>query len=138
MKTGPCFPEARLAQLQAVCAREPRVAALYIFDLEHGDECNVAVLFTKTPTWPERLELELAVAKALGVEGVEIIDLRRMPLVSRYDVIHRGQSLYVGQPDTLAVFIEETLFHYMAYYPLLEALYWKVETKPLSPEMLES
>jgi hypothetical protein len=138
MKTGPCFPEARLAQLQTVCGQEPRVAALYLFDLERGRECNVAVLFTETPAWPERLELELAVAEALGVEGVELINLRRMPLVSRYDVIHRGQSIYVGQPEVLAVFIEETIFHYMAYYPLLEALYWKVETKPLSGEMLES
>jgi hypothetical protein len=120
-----------------VCSREPRVAALYVFDLEHGRECNVAVLFTETPSWPKRLELELAIANALGEEGIELIDLRRMPLISRYDVVHRGQSIYVGQPDVLAVFIEETLFHYMAYYPLLEALYWKVETKPLSSEMLE-
>ena len=137
MKTGPCFPEANLAELRAVCSREPRVAAVYVFDLEHGDECDVAVVFTETPAWPERLELELAVAKALGVEGVELINLRRMSLVSRYDVLNRGQSLYVGQPEVLAVFIEETIFNYMAYYPLLEALYWKVETKPLSSEMLE-
>jgi hypothetical protein len=96
----------------------------------------VAAVFTETPPWPERLELELAVARALGMEGVEIIDLRRMPLISRYDVVNRGEPIYVGDPEVLAVFIEETIVRYSAFYPLLEALYWKVETKPLAADML--
>jgi hypothetical protein len=137
MDTGPCFPESKLAKLRVVCEKEPRVAAVYAFDLQRGRECNLAALFTKTPSWPERLELELAVAHALDLEGGELIDLRRMPLVSRYDVINRGDPIYVGQPEKLAVFIEETVVRYSAFYPLLEALYWKVETKPLAEDMLE-
>lgn len=136
MDRGPCFPEAELAQLRAACGEEPRVAALYAFDLRRDADCNLAVLFTKTPPWPERLELELAVAEALGVGGVELINLRRMPLVSRYDVINRGEPIYVGYPEALAVFIEETIVRYSAFYPLLEALYWKVETKPLAEDLL--
>jgi hypothetical protein len=81
--------------------------------------------------------LELAVANALGLEGVELINLRRMPLISRYDVINRGEPVYVGEPEMLAVFIEQTIVRYSAFYPLLEALYWKVETKPLVEDRLE-
>lgn len=136
METGPCFPESNLARLRAVCEEEPRVAALYAFDLHPGRDCNVAALFTETPPWPERLKLEMAVANALEMEGVELINLRRMPLVSRFDVLNRGQPIYVGQPEMVAVFIEETIVRYSAFYPLLEALYWKVETKPLAEDML--
>jgi hypothetical protein len=52
-------------------------------------------------------------------------------------VINRGQPIYVGHPEDLAVFIEETVVRYSAFYPLLEALYWKVETKPLAADRLE-
>jgi hypothetical protein len=137
METGPCFPEARLAELGEVCQGEPCLAALYAFDLNRGGECNVAAVFTETPPWPERLELELIVAKALGLDRVELIDLRRMSLVSRYDVINRGEPIYVGQPEALAVFIEQTIARYLAFYPLLEALYWRVETNPLAEDKLD-
>jgi hypothetical protein len=136
MGTGPCFPESKLAKLRAVCEDEPCLAALYAFDLGRGDECNVAAVFAPTPPWSERLNLELSVASALGLEGVELINLRRMPLVSRYDVVNRGEPIYVGQPEVLAIFIEETIVRYSAFYPLLEALYWRVETKPLAEDML--
>jgi hypothetical protein len=137
MGTGPCFPENQLKQLREVCQRDPRVAALYAFDLRRSGECNVAAVFTETPPWPERLDLELAVAQALDMDGVELINLRRMPLISRYDVINRGEPIYVGDPELLAIFIEETVVRYSAFYPLLEALYWKVETKPLAADMLQ-
>jgi hypothetical protein len=119
------------------CQGERRLAALYAFDLDRGAECNVAAVFTETPPWPERLELELAVAKALGLDRVELIDLRRMSLVTRYDVINRGEPIYVGQPEKLAIFIEETIARYSAFYPLLEALYWRVETNPLAEDRLD-
>ncbi len=137
MGTGPCFSESKLSRLRAVCQKDPRVAALYAFDLRRRGDCNLAALYTRTPPWPGRLDLELAVAHALELEGVELINLRRMPLVSRYDVINRGEPVYVGNPEMLAVFIEETILHYSAYYPLLEALYWRVETGPLSEGLLE-
>ncbi len=131
-----CFSESRLSQLREICDQDPRVAALYAFDLQRSGECNVAAVYTETPPWPERLELELAVARALDMERVELIDLRRMPLVSRYDVVNRGEPIYVGEPEVLAIFIEETIVRYSAFYPLLEALYWQVETKPLAADML--
>lgn len=137
MGTGACFPESGLKKLREVCQQNPRVAALYAFDLRRSGECNVAAVFTETPPWPERLELELAVARALDMDGVELIDLKRMPLISRYDVINRGEPIYVGKPEMLAIFIEETVVRYSAFYPLLEALYWKVETKPLAADMLQ-
>jgi len=137
MGTGACFPESSLKKLREVCQQNPRVAALYAFDLHRSGECNVAAVFTETPPWPERLELELAAARALDMDGVELIDLKRMPLISRYDVINRGEPIYVGKPEMLAIFIEETVVRYSAFYPLLEALYWKVETKPLAADMLQ-
>jgi len=136
MGTVSCFSESKLKQLRDVCDPDQRVAALYAFDLRRSGDCNVAAVFTETPPWPERLELELAVARALTMEGVELIDLRRMPLIFRYDVVNRGEPIYVGDPEVLAVFIEETIVRYSAFYPLLEALYWKVETKPLAADML--
>ena len=131
-----CFSESSLDQLREICDHDPRVAALYAFDLQRSGECNVAAVYTETPAWPERLELELAVARALDMERVELIDLGRMPLISRYDVINRGEPIYVGEPETLAIFIEETIVRYSAFYPLLEALYWQVETKPLAADKL--
>lgn len=136
MGTDSCFPDSMLEQLRGACQEDPRVAALYAFDLRRSGECNVAAVFTETPPWPERLELELAVARALDMERVELINLRRMPLISRYDVVNRGEPIYVGDPEVLAIFIEETVVRYSAFYPLLEALYWKVETKPLAADML--
>jgi hypothetical protein len=79
----------------------------------------------------------MAVAKALGRESVELISLRRMSLVTRFDVVNRGEPIYVGQPEALAIFIEETIARYSAFYPVLEALYWRVETKPLASDQLE-
>ena len=69
-------------------------------------------------------------------DGVELIDLKRMPLVFRFGVVNEGEPIYVGQPDVLANFIEETIARYSAFYPLLEALYWKVETRPVPEDML--
>lgn len=137
METGPCFTDTELAQLRTVCRRETRVAAIYAFDLGRGQDCSLAVLLTVSLPWPERLELELAVARALELERVELINLRRMPLVSRYSVINHGEPIYVGHPETLAIFIEETIVRYSSYYPLLEALYWTIETKPLAEDLLE-
>jgi hypothetical protein len=136
MGTVSCFSESSLNQLRETCDQDPRVAALYAFDLQRSGECNVAAVYTEVPPWPERLELELAVARALGMERVELIDLRRMPLISRYDVINRGEPIYVGEPEALAIFIEETIVRYSAFYPLLEALYWQVETRPLAADKL--
>lgn len=136
MGTDSCFPDSMLKELQDACQQDPRVAALYAFDLRRSGECNVAAVFTETPPWPERLELELVVARALDMERVELINLRRMALISRYDVVNRGEPIYVGDPEALAIFIEETVVRYSAFYPLLEALYWKVETRPLAADML--
>jgi hypothetical protein len=136
MEGGRSFPDAKLAQLREVCQDEPRLAALYAFDLRRSGDCNLAAIYTETPDWSGRLDLELALGKCLELEGVELIHLRRMPLITRFDVLNRGDPIYVGNPEVLAVFIEETIVRYSAFYPLLEALYWKVETKPLSEDQL--
>jgi hypothetical protein len=136
MEWGQCFSERKLAQLREVCRQECRLGALYAFDLRKSDDCNLAALFSDTPSWTDRLDLELAIANALGIEAIELINLRRMSLVARFDVINRGTPVYVGEPETLAVFIEETIVRYSAFYPLLEALYWQVETQPLAEDML--
>jgi hypothetical protein len=137
METGPCFADSALADLRATCRQESRVAAIYAFDLGRGEDCSLAALFTESLPWQERLDLELAVAKVLGLERAELLNLRRMPLVLRYSVINHGEPIYVGHPETLAVFIEETIVRYSSYYPLLEALYWTIETKPLAEDLLE-
>lgn len=136
MKAGLPFAETKLANLRRVCRKDPRLAAVYAFDLRQNGECNLAMLLTETLSWPERLDLELEVARALDLEGIELIDLRRMSLVVRFDVLNRGDPVYVGQPEALAIFIEETIVRYSAFYPLLEALYWRVETQPLAEDLL--
>jgi hypothetical protein len=136
MKRGCSFPRRDLARLREVGSREPRLAALYVFGLQREGDCDLAALFTKALSWPERLELEMAIADALDLEGIELSDLRRMPLVFRYGVINEGDPIYVGQPETLSVFIEHTVARYSSFYPLLEALYWKVETGPLVEDQL--
>lgn len=131
MKPGPVFPEDSLARVRETCRANSQVAALYAFGLQGAGDCQLAALYTEQPSWPERLDLEMALAQALELEGIELIDLRRMPLLFRFDVLKRGEPLFVGNPETLAIFIEETVVRYSAFYPLLEALYWTVQTKPL-------
>jgi len=136
MTQEPCFSEDKLARLRDVCSQEPILVALYAFDLRRSKDCNLAALFRQDISWSDRLDLEMAVSSALGLEGTELINLRRMSLVARFNVLERGEPLFVGQPDILAIFIEETLVRYSAFYPLLEALYWKVETGPLVEDKL--
>lgn len=130
------YPEDKVAHVRKVCRAEPRLAALYAFGQRRQTELDFAALFTERIAWPERLDLELVVARALELDWVELIDMRRMPLIFRYWVLNRGEPLYVGRPEMLAVFIEETVARYSSFYPLLEALYWKVETGPLAEDML--
>ena len=137
MKPGCEIPESNLAQLREACGADPCLAAIYIFGRQRTGDCDLAALFTETPSWSARLDLELAIAKAMEQEGVELIDLRRMPLVFRFGVVDEGEPIYVGHPDVLANFIEETIARYAAFYPLLEALYWKVETRPVPEDMLD-
>lgn len=136
MKRRCPYSDERLVALREVCRGEPRLAALYAFGLRRKLDCDLAALFTEHLPWSDRLELELAVAEALGLESAELIDLGRMPLVFRFGVVDEGDPVYVGQPDRLAIFIEQTIARYSSFYPLLEALYWKVETGPLSSDML--
>jgi hypothetical protein len=136
MDPGHCFTKDKLAQLRGAVSHEPRLVAIYVFGLRRPDDCDLAALFTESIPWPERLDLEMAIGTALDVEGVELVDLRRMPLVSRFGVLDEGVPIYVGKPDVLAAFLEETIARYSAFYPLLEALYWKVETKPLREDFL--
>jgi hypothetical protein len=131
MKPGPLSPESSLARVRDACRAESRVVALYAFDPKGTGDFQLAALYTESPPWRDRLDLELTVAQSLGLEGVELIDLRRMPLVFRFDVLKRGEPLFVGNPERLAVFIEETIVRYSTFYPLLEALYWSVTTRPL-------
>jgi hypothetical protein len=137
MKRGCSFPKQNLDRLRQVASGEPRLAALYVFGLQREGDCDLAALFTEAMPWPERLDLEMAIAAALDLEGVELVNLRRMPLVLRFGVINEGDPLYVGHPETLAMFIEHTIARYSSFYPLLEALYWKVETGPLADDQLD-
>jgi hypothetical protein len=135
---GKCqFPEDRLAEMREAVGVEPRLVAVYVFGMYQPGDCDMAALFTEAPSWPERLDLELLVARSLELDGVQLVDLRRMPLAFRYWVLSHGEAIYTGQPDMLATFIEETIARYSAFYPLLEALYWKVETRPLAEDMLD-
>ncbi|MGD2206232.1 MAG: nucleotidyltransferase domain-containing protein [Anaerolineae bacterium] len=136
MKSRPSFNEKDLEQLRDACVFEPRLAALYTFGPSRRSELDLAALFSESMNWPERLDLELCIAKALELDGVELVDLERMPLVFRHWVLNRGEPIYVGQPEPLAVFIEDTIARYSAFYPLLEALYWEVETRPRPEDMV--
>ncbi len=137
MKPRCDFSESKLATMQQQVRMEPRLVALYALGLHRPGDCDLAALFTETPSWPERLDLELMVARSLELDGVELVDLRRMPLAFRFWVLNHGEPIYVGKPHALARFVEETVARYSAFYPLLEALYWKVETGPLAEDMLD-
>ncbi|MGD2041883.1 MAG: hypothetical protein PVH11_13730 [Anaerolineae bacterium] len=131
-----CFSKEQLERLRLMAGEQPGLAAIYLFGLRQRGDCGLAALFTASLPWSERLGLELAVAEALELDAVELINLRRMPLVARFDIINRGEPLCVCDPEALAIFIEQTIARYAAFYPLLEALYWKVETGPLSEDRL--
>ncbi|MFC2031353.1 hypothetical protein ACFLWA_11585 [Chloroflexota bacterium] len=137
MENGCSLSERDLARLRGVAREEPRLAAIYIVGEPRPSRgCDLAVLLTEVLPPSDRVDLELAIGDALTVGRIELIDLRRRSLVFRFGVVDRGDLIYVGQPDALATFIEETLARYAAFYPLLEALYWKVETRPLAEDKL--
>jgi len=130
MDPGCSFSDSCLARFRELCSRAPYMAALYTLDLQRKRSCDLAALFSETPSWSERLDLELAMARALDVDGVELVDLRRLPLVSRYRVVIQGELVYVGHPEFLARFVDRTTRRYSDFYPILEALYWQAETAP--------
>jgi hypothetical protein len=134
MDSGCSIPDDKLTRLREVLCEEPRLAAVYAAGDQGAGTCDLAVLFCGTLPWSRRLELELAAAGALELERVELKDLRRMPLVHRFRVLKRDELIYVGQPDELAQFTEDTIARYTAFYPLLEALYWKTEVNPLADD----
>lgn len=137
MDAGITFSDSSLARLRDVVSKEPGLVAIYLVgDLRREGGYDLAALFSESIPWPDRLDLELAVADALGADRIELINLRRMALVFRFGVVRQGDLIYVGQPDALAKFIEETVSRYSAFYPLLEALYWKVEASPLPEDRL--
>jgi len=138
MKRARTFSDEQLARAREVCRGEARIGALYAVPLGEQGDYHLAALFSAALPWPERLDLEMSMARALGLDSTELIDLRRMSLVFRYNVVRHGTAIYVGQPDRLAVFIEQTVARYSAFYPLLEALYWRVETGPLTEELMEA
>jgi hypothetical protein len=136
MEAELCFSKEQLECLRLAVSDVSGLAAIYLFGLRERGDCGLAALFTADLGWPERLDIELTVAKALDLDAVELVNLRRMPLVARFDIINRGEPLCVCEPESLAIFIEQTIARYSAFYPLLEALYWKVETGPLSEDRL--
>ena len=137
MDVGNPFSESSLARLRSVASQEPRLSAIYLVgDLRRTGGYDLAALFSESLPWSKRLDLELALAGALEVDRVELIDLRRMALLFRFGVVRQGDLVYVGQPEDLAKFIEETVARYSAFYPLLEALYWKVEANPRPEDRL--
>ena len=70
MGTVSCFSESSLDQLREICDHDPRVAALYAFDLQRSGECNVAAVYTETPAWPERLDS--------GVPALDLFHIGRL------------------------------------------------------------
>ena len=133
---GSWLSKTELDQLRDVCSQYAWLAAVYAFDVRPGGDNNLALLYSSPPGWSERLDLEFALSEALNREGLELMTMKRLPLVSRFNVITKGSPLYVGRPEVLAAFIEETIARYTAYYPLLEALYWKSETGSVQEDEL--
>ncbi len=132
------FSADRLKRLRDVACRSTQLAALYTYGSAHERDCDLAALFASPVDWSERLDLELAVGTALGIEAAELANLKRIPLVMRYAILKEGDLLYVGRPEVLAVFIEQTVARYLSLYSVLEALYWRVETGPLSEDTTET
>ena len=90
---------------------------------------NVQQISSVTTETARGAEQSAAAAESLYRQVEELQDL-----VTRFRVVNQAELVYVGHPDLLAQFIEETLGRYSAFYPLLEALYWKAETGSGSEE----
>jgi hypothetical protein len=118
---------------QAACKQDERLIAVYLFGTHADGECDLAALFTEVLPWTERIDLEVSLAQALGRDTLELMDLRHAPLVVRYAVVTRGEPVYVGWPDPLAMFIEYVVGRYTSFEPLLQALYWKAAPSSSRP-----
>ncbi|MFQ5399998.1 MAG: nucleotidyltransferase domain-containing protein [Anaerolineae bacterium] len=95
----PADIQTRLQQLPALFAREG-VLLTYLFGslarAETGQDVDLALLM---PEEKRPYRLHQPIADTLGIERLDIIDLRRASPVLRYEIISTGLCIYAADDD---------------------------------------
>src|SRR5687767_988703 len=98
-----------LERLTTVLARHPetRFAVLFGSAVTRGFDAardvDVAVGFTRTPTWMERSRLAGELEDAIGRE-VDLVDLDEASTLLRWEVVRTGLPIAVGDAEALTRF----------------------------------
>jgi predicted nucleotidyltransferase len=119
------FPADQLDRLRQVCAREPRVLAVFLFGSQingyvtpHSD-VDLAILLEEELPLEEWLGLEVDLCQALGRDDLDLLSLRRASISLRFRAIS-GHLLYERAPDRVSDFIQRALVEYYDFQPVLE------------------
>jgi uncharacterized protein len=125
---GGAIPEARCSALRARFSAFSEVVAVYLFGSASREtrgkrsDVDIAVLTRARGTSHRRsrslVEYVQAGCDALGTDDVDIVLLRRAPIVLRHEVFREGKPLLVRDPEALARFRHESSREYLDTIPL--------------------
>jgi len=121
-------PDARRSALGARFSAFPEVVAVYLFgSAARGtrgkpSDVDIAVL-TRAGGTSRRgsrslVEYVQAACDALGTDDVDVVLLRRAPIVLRHEVFREGKLLLVRDPEALSRFRLESSREYLDTIPL--------------------
>ena len=118
MQLNPSAAKPRLEKLPALFAGWPAVLTVYLFGSQAAGEAtpfsdvDLAVVYDGPVSWREEADLEVAVADALGVDEVDLLNLERLDALFRYRIIATGRLVYERDPVRAADFVEKALVDY--------------------------
>lgn len=101
----------RLERLEWVFKREGVEVAFLFGSLAHGEEAEDIDLAVQIPGKPV-FRLREAVARLLGTERIDLVDLDLAPPHLRFEILRTGRCLYAASESSLERFILDTLRTY--------------------------
>jgi hypothetical protein len=115
------------ARLGPIVASEPAVAAAYVFGSvargEAGPESDLDVAILYRRGEPQEVharvaaELAASMARAAGIEAVDIIDLEAQGSIFAHRVLCEGRRIYEGDPARRVDFESDTIVRALDFRP---------------------
>ncbi len=117
----------KLPALKRLFEDDPRVLGVWLFGSQADgtatsrSDIDLGVLFDRELTFKEELAFEVVVSEMLGIDDVDVLDVRRANLLFRFRVI-AGELLYERDYERVSDFIERTLIEYRDFEPRAQAM----------------
>ena len=97
------------------------IAAVYLFgslgtEFEHPkSDIDLGVVFTRSVTLPEELELDAALSLHVSHDRMDLVNLNRAPIALQFRALHEGMLVYEGDYYKHSDFIEFVIKTYPDY-----------------------